>query len=153
MKRLVVLICVLATFSLSAQQGPRHKQGKAGMGMMKDLSPDEAATLKTKKMTLDLDLSEAQQDKIYKIQLKNAQERQTRMEEIKKLREEGEMKKPSKEERYTRMNEGLDKQIAHKKEMKAILDQDQFEKWERGRKRHSQKRKGMKNQRSKRSRR
>ena len=62
MKRLVVLICVLATFSLSAQEG-RHEHGRQGARMMNDLSPEQTATLKTKKMTLGLDLTEDQQEK------------------------------------------------------------------------------------------
>ena len=136
MKRLVVLICVLATFSLSAQEG-RHEHGRQGARMMNDLSPEQTATLKTKKMTLGLDLTEDQQEKIYKIHLNNAKEKQARMDEVKKKREAGESLKPSKEDRFNRLNEKLDMQIAHKKEMKGILSKEQFEKWEQGAKRKS----------------
>ena len=131
MKRLVILMCALVTFSLSAQQGARHERGNHRKGMMKELSPEEAANLKTKKMTLDLDLTEAQQDEIYQIHLKNARDKKTRIEELEKRRDAGESKRPTKEEQYERISERLDKQIAHKKQMKRILNKDQYEKWER----------------------
>ena len=153
MKRLVVLICVLATFSLSAQEGARGKRSGQGPGMMKDLTAEEAATLKTKKMTLGLDLTEAQQDKIYQINLKNAQDRKARMEEFKKKREAGELSKPTKYEILKKVNERLDNQIAHKKEMKSILNQDQYEKWQRNAQRRGHKKKSTRKQRFKRSRR
>ncbi len=97
----------------------------------RDLNPEQIATLTTKKMTLDLDLNESQQSKIYELQLENAKTRMTKMEAHKKAKENNEsMTKLSSEERFAKKTEMLDHQIAQKKKMKAILNTDQFEKWE-----------------------
>ena len=69
----------------------------------RDLNPEQIATLTTKKMTLDLDLNESQQSKIYKLQLENAKSRMTKMEAHKKAKENSEsMKKLSSEERFAK---------------------------------------------------
>ncbi|MBT8254572.1 MAG: hypothetical protein KJN68_11415 [Bacteroidia bacterium] len=155
MKRLLIWVLILSTISLSAQQDGRNKRGPEdrGMRMIKDLSAEEAATLKTKRMTLDLDLTENQKNKIYQIHLKNAEDRKARFAEMQKKREAGEKGKQGNQgDTYQKLNERLDKQIAHKKEMKQILDEDQFKRWERGAKR-AQHKKIKSKKRSKRSRR
>lgn len=97
---------------------------------MKDLSPEQVATLQTKRMTLALDLTQDQQTKIQAINLEQAKERKARMEERKAAREKGEAKKPTAEERYAMENERLDKMIALKTEMKEILSEEQYQKWQ-----------------------
>ena len=92
-----------------------------------DLAPGQIAELKTKKMVLHLDLSEKQQQQILKINKRNAIDRKQNMEEQKALREKGQ--KPSSDEFANRINLRLDKQIAHQKEMKKILNEKQFETW------------------------
>lgn len=96
-----------------------------------NFTPEEIATLQTKKMVLRLDLTEAQQREIHKINLTNAKERKAKMEAHKKMREGNNEEKPSKEDRFKMMNERLDRQIANKKDMKRILSKEQFEKFER----------------------
>ncbi|WP_347924368.1 hypothetical protein [Pontimicrobium sp. SW4] len=131
MKRLIVIAIALVSLQGIAQERQREhrkEDRKERPQTLKDLSPEEVATLQTKKMTLYLDLTEAQQKEVYKINLANAKERQSKMEALKKMRENGE--KPSKENRYSMMNERLDKQIAQKKQMKSILSKEQFEKLE-----------------------
>ena len=155
MKKVLIWALVLSTLSVTAQQRGRFQHGsdrQGKMAMMEDLSPEQAATLKTKRMTLDLNLTESQQDKMYAIHLKNAKNRQERMAEVDKQREEGTWTKPSKEERFNLINEKLDKKIAHKKELKQILDKEQFERWE-THARRAHKSKDMKRRRSNRSRR
>ncbi|SMC46831.1 hypothetical protein [Cellulophaga tyrosinoxydans] len=95
----------------------------------RNLNPEQIATLTTKKMTLDLDLNESQQSKIYELQLENAKSRMTKMEAHRKENSES-MKKLSSEERFAKKTEMLDHQIAQKKKIKTILNADQFEKWE-----------------------
>ena len=155
MKTLLIWALCLSTLTVTAQKRGQFKHGPEGhgkMAMMQDLSPEESATLKTKRMTLDLDLSDSQYDKIYQIHLKHAQERQARLAEMKKQREEGSWTKPSSEERFKMMNEKLDKQIATKKEFKKILDDEQFDRWE-AKAKHAHKKRDMRKHRSKRSRR
>jgi len=133
MKKLILIaIVAMVSFQLSAQDSKDrpNRERNAKMDKFQDLTPEEMATLQTKKMTLDLNLNESQQKEIQKINLENAIERKTRMEARKAERENGTMAKPTKEERVKMMNERLDKQIAMKAKMKKILNDEQFAKWE-----------------------
>ena len=62
------------------------------------------------------------------------------MEERKKMAENKEAHKPSKDERVKMMNEKLDHQIEMKKKMKEILTAEQFEKWEKSQMKQQSKR-------------
>ena len=118
MKKLVMIAIALITIQVSAQEGKnRHA----------DFSPEEMAQLQTKKMTLALDLTEAQQQQISAINLENAKVRKAKM-ESRRQKVKGE--KPSKEDMLKMKNERLDAQIANKKRMKTILNAEQYEKWE-----------------------
>ncbi len=108
-----------------AQKGERHQRSA-----MHDMTPEEMATLQTKKMTLALDLTDAQQKQMQALNLENAKKRKAAMEERKARKEKGDAKKPSSQERYAMKTERLDNMIAHKAEMKEILSQEQYEKWE-----------------------
>ena len=135
MKKILVIAIALISLQGIAQERQRENRQenrKERQQNLKDLTPEQAATLQTKKMALHLDLSEAQQKEIYKLNLANAKERQSKMEAVKKMRESDE--KPSKEARYDMMNERLDNQIAQKKQLKSILTKEQFEKLEKGNK-------------------
>lgn len=133
MKKIVIILIALATLQVTAQEKKREiKQDgqRERMETMKDLSPDEIATLRTKKMTLHLDLNEAQQNKIQALFLEEAKMRKAKMEEQKAMKESSETKTFTKEDKYKMMNDRLDHQIEVKKKMKSILNADQFEKWE-----------------------
>lgn len=106
-----------------------QKGEKGGRDRMKDLSPEQVATLKTKKATLALDLSKAQQAQMKAYILENAKIRKVKMEERKAQKESAEAKKPTSEERYARANERLDYQIAQKAKLAEILSDEQMEKW------------------------
>jgi len=125
MKKLVIAILVIAAISVSAQN--HNMKGKRGD--MKDLTPEQTATLQTKKMTLALDLNESQQSKIKYILTEDAKTRKSKMEAYKASKDEGE-KVMSADEKYARQNERLDHQIARKKEMKSFLTPEQFQKYE-----------------------
>jgi len=112
------------------QKGIHKKDRQERPHKFKDFTPEETATLQTKEMTLRLDLTEAQQKEVQKINLANAKERSLRREEHKIKNRNSE--KPSKEERFKMMNERLDRQIYNKKEMKRILSKEQYEKFEKG---------------------
>lgn len=125
MKKILMVILVMATISATAQD----QNMKSKRGDMIDLSPDQVATLQTKKMTLALDLNESQQAKVKTILTRDATARKAKMEERKASKDEGK-KIMTSEEKYAKQNERLDYQIARKEEMKSILTADQFEKWE-----------------------
>jgi len=88
------------------------------------------ATLQAKKMTLRLDLDANQQKAVHKVLLKSAEERQNFRNENMQKRKDG--IKPTSEERFNMENMRLEKQLAHKNEMKKILNKDQYEKWQKG---------------------
>lgn len=143
-----MLALALVTSSTFAQKPEHRDQGKHHnqKELMKDLTAEEIAQLKTKRMTLQLDLTETQQSKMLALNLDLAKVHKARMAEREKNKDD-KKSKPSKEERLEKMNEKLDQQIATKKRIKSILNEQQFEKWERmmaqkkqGRKQHQGKR-------------
>lgn len=155
MKKLILIALALVTIQVSAQN--RNRDDRKGDRMeqrdkFKDFTPEEVAQLQTKQMALDLNLTEAQQKQIQKINLENAVDRKAKMEARQSRMKDDNAEKPNKEERLKMMNERLDKQLEMKQKMSKILNADQLEKWE---KMHSGKRgkksEKQKGQRSKRS--
>lgn len=126
MKKLAILALALITFQANAQDKKEVK--KERKEKMMQLEPQEMAELKTKKMTLHLDLTEAQQKKVMALNLEQAKQRKAAMEKRKEAKEKGE--KPTKEERLAFENKKLDAQIEIKKQMKSILNDEQYKKWE-----------------------
>tara|TARA_R110000868_G_scaffold222048_3_gene473910 strand:- start:2035 stop:2538 length:504 start_codon:yes stop_codon:yes gene_type:complete len=127
MKKLIVLVVLMAGITAMAQkpEGERNHRGNR-----QDMSPEQMATLQTKQMTLALDLTEAQQKQIQSLNLDNAKNRAEKMKEMKAKRDSGEAKKLTSEERYAMKTAMLDHKIAQKEKMKKILNNDQYEKWE-----------------------
>tara|TARA_B110000091_G_scaffold213798_1_gene264451 strand:- start:23599 stop:24072 length:474 start_codon:yes stop_codon:yes gene_type:complete len=142
MKKLIFAFVILITMSTQAQDGKREfkeRKSEEKRTFLKDLTPEEIATLKTKKMTLHLDLTDAQQREVKKINLENATQRNTKREVHKSNRESGNATKPTKGERLKMMNERLDQQIVTKKKVKSILNEGQYEKWEKSLKHRAEK--------------
>lgn len=147
MKHIVLIAIALLTLNVTAQrpEGEHRKHDrKERRDKFKDFTAEEIATLQTKKMTLDLDLSEAQKNDIYKLNLETAKDRKEKMRAREAQKAEGKKTELSKDERYKLANERLDKQIAHKKALKNILSKEQFEKWEQTKKNRDKKKKAMK---------
>ena len=101
----------------------RGKRPNNRMQAMKALTPEQEATLWTKKMTLELDLNQNQQDQMYALILEKTKKIKFRMENKPKER-------PSKEEIYNMHISRLDEAIAMKESLKKILNDDQFAQWE-----------------------
>lgn len=129
MKKLLIIALALVTIQATAQDKKREMR-KTRMEKANAMTPEEMAQLQTKKMTLQLDLTETQQTQIQSLLLDEAKARKEKMADFKAKKEDGEMKKPTKEERIKMMNERLDHQIAMKKKMKAILNDEQYKKWD-----------------------
>ena len=128
MKKVLVTTVLLIGMMGYSQRGQHFDSEQRGM---KDMSPEQIAVLKTKKMTLALDLNTAQQKEIQTLNLENAKEREALMLERKVKKEQAEQSKPSTDERFEFQNERLDRMIAQKGKMKQILSEEQFQKWER----------------------
>lgn len=124
MKHVIAVVLISLSFLANAQE----KKERADK--LQEYTPEEMAQIQTKQMTLDLDLTDAQQKQILKINLQNAQDRKALYESKKSNSNSLERTKPSKDERLNMKNEQLDRQIEMKKKMKDILDDNQYEKWE-----------------------
>ncbi len=140
MKKLIAIAVLLISIQGIAQ--PKERGGR-----MNNYTAEEIANLRSKKLTLELDLNKSQQDNVYKVILEEATFRKAKMEERKAARENGTAQKPTEEERLKMMNERLDRQIAVKKKMKSILNDEQYAKWqkiqEKMEQRGKRKKKGM----------
>ncbi|MCL6267831.1 DUF4890 domain-containing protein [Flagellimonas myxillae] len=125
MKRLVMAMLLLTSIGVAAQGNVNRK----GRGFKADLTSEQMATLHTKKLTLALDLTEGQQERIMEINLAQAERLTAKREELKAKKEQGELKRPTADERFEIENARLDRQIAHHQEMKEILTDDQYQTW------------------------
>lgn len=139
MKRVVLVLLCMASMAAMAQKDGKHQRDA-----MDKMTPEQRATLKTKKMTLALDLTDAQQKQIQQLHLEDMKTRKSAMEARKAERKNGESEKRTSEERYAMMNDRLDRMIAHKTEMKEILSDEQYERWEKMAMRKQKHRKGKK---------
>ena len=138
MKNVMIAFVILATVSMTAQRGPRGDMREKGA----DLTAAQIATLQTKKMTLALDLEDAQSKKVYDVLLSQAEDRKAMMAERKAQTERPEL---SKDERYKKMNERLDKQIAFQNDMQRILSDEQYDRFKKiqGKRKNKRDRKGL----------
>ena len=134
MKNIVILFVLMLLFS-SAINAQNRSVKKVSF------TPEQQATLKSKKMALSFDLNKNQQKSIYKLILKNAKERKVIRNQSRLRRQSGKTKSQVKHFEFE--NNRLDRQLAYKKELKNILTEKQFEKWDKTAKRKNGKR-GMK---------
>ncbi len=137
MKKVILLAALMLGFTAMAQKGERGNRGD-----FKNMSAEQMATLQTKQMTLDLNLTASQQSKIQALNLDNATKRKAKMEERKALKEAAERPARTSDEQYAMRAERLDAAIAHKAELKKILSTEQFEQWEMHHKKRGERRKG-----------
>jgi hypothetical protein len=126
-KQIFMILFAFVALQISAQgpgNNPNGGKPNGKNGFFKDLSADQIATIKTKKLVLILDLSKSQETKIYDLNLNIAKTMKS------KQTLKNKKGKPSSEERYSFIIQRLDNQIAVKKEFKSILTDEQFVKWE-----------------------
>jgi len=125
MKNVIVICCALFCLTMNAQGRDRgNHESRKGHEKNQELTPEQVATLKTKQMTLHLDLNETQAGEINKIMLDMAIKRKEARENRK------DMKEISSTERFEKKSAMLDGQIEFKKRIKAVLNKEQFEKLE-----------------------
>ena len=143
MKKVILLAVLMLGFTAMAQKGERGNRGNRGD--YKNMSAEQMATLQTKQMTLDLNLTATQQSKIQALNLDIATKRKAKMEERKALKEAAERPARTSDEKYAMKAERLNAAIAHKAELKKILSTEQFEQWEMHHKKRGEHRKGKGN--------
>jgi len=122
MKKVVFALIVLIAFNVQAQN--EHTQNRS------KLSPEQMAIMKTKEMTLKLELNDTQQKKLLALNKKN-------IGKFKKMK--GERKELTPDERFEMKNKMLDRKIEIQREMKNILTDEQFAKWKKMHKSRSKK--------------
>ena len=127
MKKLAYLILLVFSMTAFAQQGRNATPDK-------DFTPEQQAILKTKKMALDLDLTDAQQKQLLEINKKWAAKKEKHRAEMQALFAEG--SNPTDEQRFAKKNEMLDMQLAYQKELKGVLSEEQYDAWNKTSKRH-----------------
>ena len=124
MKPYILLAFILIGTLSFAQPSKRGRETPPPppMSKMKEMSAENSATLMSKKMTLQLDLSETQQAKVYDLILESTIAKKAQ----RVNRPDG---KPSKEMRFEKQNKMLDDKIAFSKSMKSILSETQYSLW------------------------
>ncbi len=122
MKKLVKIIVLVFAFTLTVQA--QKKKGNKGS----KLTIEQQTTLAVKKMTLALDLSDKQQQQIKPIVMAKMTDRKDFIEKRKASKENNQ--KPTSDEIFAIKNKQLDHQIMMKNSIKNILNEEQFEKFE-----------------------
>lgn len=123
MKKLIVIALVLVGTTIIAQERNRKHQGY----QMEQFTPEQKSQLMLKRMTLELDLTDAQQKEMSVFISDKIAKMQTHRAEMKANREKG--VKPTNDERFAMHMKMLDERIAAKKRLEKILNAKQFEKW------------------------
>lgn len=123
MKKLLVLALLIVVTSIVAQERSRKLPGNE----LEQFTPQQKSQLMLKKMTLELDLTEAQQEEMSIIISEKMAKKEAQKAEMKAKKEKG--MKPTNDERFAINVKMLDEQIANKKRMEKILNAKQFEKW------------------------
>lgn len=121
MKTLVTAIALCLSL-ISIAQSPNHERDGHRGEVKKHLTAEQQATLMTKKMTLDLDLNENQQNQIYALILEKNKTLENRKANKPKER-------PSEDELYQMKLKQMDEKIAIRDAMKSILDAKQYDTW------------------------
>lgn len=127
MKKIISIFLLLFSAFLMAQ--PPHQQSppEKRMERMNKLTAEQQATLWSKKMTLELDLNDTQEQQLYALVLNKANTNKKRR--ANRLKE-----RPNSEEKYQMQVDLLEEKIAMKKAMKSILTAEQYGLWEKSQK-------------------
>lgn len=128
MKKMIYLsLVLLLTSSIGFAQPRKGGHHKEKERVFEKFTPEQIATINSKRMALKLDLSEKQQKAIQALELDQAKFKKSKMERRKK--EKTQEKDIDEQEKYARLNERLDRQIAYQSTLKNILDEDQYALW------------------------
>ena len=123
MRKIASILVLVFVFTITAQAQKKERKHPK-----EKLSTEQQTTLVVKKMTLALDLTNAQQRKVKPLITTQISDKKAMKAKRKAAKES--KKRPTADERYEMANARLDKQIAFKKAMKEILNAEQFAKFE-----------------------
>ena len=122
-KKLFILALLIVGTTIIAQERNR----KEHINEMEQFTPDQKSQLMLKKITLDLDLNDAQQKEMSVLISERMAKKEAHKAQMKSMKEKG--VKPTNDERFAMKMKMLDEQIANKKRMEKILNEKQFERW------------------------
>jgi hypothetical protein len=134
MKKAMIIFMALTTFAITAQNKNQDRKENRSQ-LRENLTPEQRAELHAKKMTLDLNLNETQQAQVNQLLLDMEKNKPERPENRKEMTDA---------QKFEAKNTMLDRRIAMKKEMKKILTEEQFTKWENGKQRQERRFKNKK---------
>ncbi len=118
MKKLLLTLALIAAGVASAQQG-----NAASSDENATQNPEKFAEMQSKRLTLALDLTDKQQKQVYDLALQNMQAR-------KNSPARKDVKSMTREQKQDLRLQRMDAMIDHKREMKNILTEEQYERWE-----------------------
>ncbi len=114
-----MIILIASTMTAFGQKGKNYNKAES------ELTTEQKVILKTKKMAIHLDLNDNQMKQMLEVNKKWAMEKEKKMAEFKAQNTET----LSPTDKFNRMNSKLDSQLAYQKEVKKILNDDQYELW------------------------
>lgn len=123
MKRIALILGIVFAFTstLHAQKGHRK-------GGNESFTVTQKTNLLVKKMTLRLNLTKSQQAKIKPIIAQQVADRKAMRQKMKSAKKGS--KKPTSDQRYAMQNNRLDKHISFKRQLKKVLTDKQYSKFE-----------------------
>ncbi|CAM1357357.1 hypothetical protein [Tenacibaculum halocynthiae] len=135
MKKIIGFLVFVISISTSVNAQKEKKER---------MTVEQQTELAVKKMALKLDLTDSQQRRVKPLLAEQINEKKELRSKRKAMKESG--KKPSADERYAVANSRLNKLIAFKTEMKSILNEKQYERFEKmtAKKIHKRKKKAKK---------
>lgn len=113
MKKLILTAVLLCSIIGMAQSRKDRSQTR------NQFTPEQKATLKSKKMALHLDLTDQQEQQVYQLFLDNAKQAHKRM-------TDEERKNLSSDERFKHREKIMDRKIELKRALKNILNENQY---------------------------
>jgi len=122
MKKLMIIALAFVTTIGFSQDRERNQEMRQKMQQERQsLTPEQRAEINTKRLTIQLDLTEAQQKQVLNLQQEMAKERAVKKQEMKNKAEEAGY--------YEKANKRLDSRKAYQDKMKAILTESQYSTW------------------------
>ena len=129
MKTWILALAMMAGVTINAQHGERKHEGKKhDRGQIEHFTPEQRAELQTKKLTLELDLTDKQQADIKAYFTKKNKEHETMRSSMKAKRQAGE--KLTSDERFAMQSKLMDEKIAAKAFFNKTLDAKQLAKFQ-----------------------
>lgn len=123
MKKLFVIAILALSISGIAQEKRDRKKTERP-----ELSKSQKNELQVKRLTLELDLTSQQQKEIAEIITKNQEKRIAVNGQLKQKR--ADKRQLSADERFIITSQMLDQRIAHKAQMRKVLNKEQYSNWE-----------------------